>query len=62
MIRQKMLDLIKYRSQILSGNLPVDEIKDLKIKATTEIDTGNKILGELANICSTLASLLLNLP
>ena len=49
-IRQKMLDLIRFRSQILSGNLPVDEMKDVKVKATTEIDTGNKILGEFADI------------
>ncbi|KAL7025415.1 hypothetical protein ACKWTF_013468 [Chironomus riparius] len=43
--REKMLELIKLRSQILSGNLPVDEMKDIKTKATSEIDTGNKLLG-----------------
>ncbi|XP_062554815.1 dedicator of cytokinesis protein 1 isoform X2 [Armigeres subalbatus] len=43
-IRLKMLELIRLRSQLLSGNLPVDEMKDIKLKATSEIDTGNKIL------------------
>ncbi|XP_021694044.1 dedicator of cytokinesis protein 1 isoform X4 [Aedes aegypti] len=43
-IRTKMLELIRLRSQLLSGNLPVDEMKDIKLKATSEIDTGNKIL------------------
>ncbi len=43
-----MLELIKLRSQIVSGNLPVDEMKDIKMKATSEIDTGNKLLGKVA--------------
>jgi dedicator of cytokinesis protein 1 len=42
-----MLELIKLRSQIVSGNLPVDEMKDIKMKATSEIDTGNKLLGKV---------------
>lgn len=46
-IRHKILELIRLRSQILSGNLPVDEMKEIKLKATSEIDTGNKILGEI---------------
>jgi hypothetical protein len=46
-IREKMLELIKLRSQMLSGNLPVDEMKDIKMKATSEIDTGNKLLGKV---------------
>lgn len=41
-----MLELIKLRAQMLSGTLPVDEMKDYKLKATAEIDTGNKLLGE----------------
>lgn len=49
--REKMLELIKLRAQMLSGNVPVDEMKDLKLKATSEIDTGNKLLGKVANIC-----------
>lgn len=32
---------------MLSGNLPVDEMKDIKLKATSEIDTGNKLLGKV---------------
>ncbi|XP_055696670.1 dedicator of cytokinesis protein 1 isoform X2 [Lutzomyia longipalpis] len=44
-IRQKMLELIRLRSQILSGNLPVDEMKDVKLMATSEIDVGNSLLG-----------------
>lgn len=46
-IRQKILKLIKLRSQILSENLPIDEIKEVKLAATTEIDTGNSMLGKL---------------
>jgi dedicator of cytokinesis protein 1 len=47
-----MLELIKLRAQMLSGNLPVDEMKDLKLKAASEIDTGNKLLGKVAKtIC-----------
>lgn len=45
-IRQKIFELIRLRSQILSGNLPVDEMKEVKLMATSEIDTGNKLLGE----------------
>lgn len=44
-----MLELIKLRAQMLSGNLPVDEMKDIKLKATSEIDTGNKLLGKVEN-------------
>uniref|UniRef100_A0A1B0CEY6 Dedicator of cytokinesis protein 1 n=1 Tax=Lutzomyia longipalpis TaxID=7200 RepID=A0A1B0CEY6_LUTLO len=40
-----MLELIRLRSQILSGNLPVDEMKDVKLMATSEIDVGNSLLG-----------------
>lgn len=46
-IREKMIELIKLRAQMLSGNLPVDEMKDIKLKATSEIDTGNKLLGKV---------------
>lgn len=45
-IRHKILELIGLRSQILSGNLPVDEMKQVKLLATSEIDTGNKLLGK----------------
>lgn len=47
-IREKILELIGLRSQILSGNLPVDEMKKVKLMATSEIDTGNKLLGEIS--------------
>ncbi|XP_052869684.1 dedicator of cytokinesis protein 1 [Anopheles cruzii] len=43
-LQGKMLELIRLRSQLLSGNLPVDEMRNIKLKATSEIDTGNKIL------------------
>lgn len=70
-IRQKMLELIRLRSQILSGNLPVDEMKEMKLKATSEIDIGNKILnldmvvrdeyGNIINIDSTSSTQLYQL-
>lgn len=41
-----MLELIRLRSQMLSGNLPVDEMREVKLQATAEVDTGNSILGE----------------
>jgi hypothetical protein len=49
-----MLELIKLRAQMLSGNVPVDEMKDLKLKATSEIDTGNKILGKVGRRLSAI--------
>lgn len=45
-IRTKIVEVIRLRSQILSGNLPVDEMKEVKLQATSEIDTGNSILGK----------------
>lgn len=66
-----MLELIRLRSQILSGNLPVDEMKEMKLKATSEIDIGNKILnldmvvrdeyGNIINIDSTSSTQLYQL-
>nr|XP_018917246.1 PREDICTED: dedicator of cytokinesis protein 1 isoform X2 [Bemisia tabaci] len=44
-IEHKMYELIRFRSQILSGTLPVDEMKEIKQLVTSTIDTGNKILG-----------------
>lgn len=55
-IRHKILELIGLRSQILSGNLPVDEMKKVKLMATSEIDTGNKILGGWFAVRIALAS------
>lgn len=46
-IRRKIVEVIRLRSQILSGNLPVDEMKEVKLQVTSEIDTGNSILGKL---------------
>lgn len=40
-----MRELIQLRSQILSGNLPADEMRETKLLATSVIDTGNKLLG-----------------
>lgn len=39
------MELIEYRSKILSGNLTIDELKDMKKLATSKIDTGNQLLG-----------------
>ncbi|XP_043912113.1 dedicator of cytokinesis protein 1 [Protopterus annectens] len=44
-VRSMMYDLIEWRSQILSGTLPQDELKELKQKITSRIDYGNRILG-----------------
>lgn len=43
-IQQQILELIGYRSKILSGTLTVDELKDMKKLATSKIDTGNQLL------------------
>uniref|UniRef100_T1IIV8 Dedicator of cytokinesis protein 1 n=1 Tax=Strigamia maritima TaxID=126957 RepID=T1IIV8_STRMM len=43
-IRGMMYELIEYRRLILTGALPVDELKELKHKITTIIDIGNSIL------------------
>uniref|UniRef100_A0A0A9Z7E6 Dedicator of cytokinesis protein 1 n=1 Tax=Lygus hesperus TaxID=30085 RepID=A0A0A9Z7E6_LYGHE len=44
-IKTKFFELIAYRSQIISGKLPVDELKKMKRLVTSKIDVGNKILG-----------------
>ncbi|XP_046384567.1 dedicator of cytokinesis protein 1 isoform X4 [Ischnura elegans] len=43
-IQQMIYELIRYRSKILSGTLPVDEMKEIKQLVTSKIDTGNKML------------------
>uniref|UniRef100_A0A8C8S3U4 Dedicator of cytokinesis 2 n=1 Tax=Pelusios castaneus TaxID=367368 RepID=A0A8C8S3U4_9SAUR len=43
-VRSMMFDLMEWRSQLLSGTLPKDEMKELKQKVTSKIDYGNKIL------------------
>ncbi|XP_059488659.1 dedicator of cytokinesis protein 1 [Neocloeon triangulifer] len=44
-IQKMMLELMRCRTKILSGNLPVDEIKDIKQLVTSKIDLGNNTLG-----------------
>ncbi|XP_065221520.1 dedicator of cytokinesis protein 2 isoform X3 [Planococcus citri] len=44
-IENKMHELIRLRCKILSGTLPVDELKEVKRLVTWYIDVGNKILG-----------------
>ncbi|KAF4529699.1 hypothetical protein B566_EDAN016654, partial [Ephemera danica] len=44
-IGQMMYELMRFRSKILSGTLPVDELRDIKQMVTSKIDMGNKILG-----------------
>ncbi|KAF6209244.1 hypothetical protein GE061_014989 [Apolygus lucorum] len=44
-IKTKFFELIAYRSQIISGKLPVDELRRMKRLVTSKIDVGNKILG-----------------
>ncbi|XP_075412609.1 dedicator of cytokinesis protein 5 [Tenrec ecaudatus] len=44
-LQQMTYSLIEWRSQILSGTLPKDELAELKKKVTAKIDHGNKMLG-----------------
>lgn len=44
-LRYKILELIQLRSKILTGNLPVDQLREEKLLATGVIDTGNSLLG-----------------
>lgn len=41
-IESKINELIQLRSKILSGTLPVDELKEVQRQATSTIDIGNK--------------------
>ncbi|XP_025026314.1 dedicator of cytokinesis protein 2 [Python bivittatus] len=43
-VQAMMCELMEWRSQLLSGTLPKDELKELKQKVTSKIDYGNKIL------------------
>uniref|UniRef100_A0A7M4E6K6 Dedicator of cytokinesis 2 n=1 Tax=Crocodylus porosus TaxID=8502 RepID=A0A7M4E6K6_CROPO len=43
-VQSMMYDLMEWRSQLLSGTLPKDELKELKQKVTSKIDYGNRIL------------------
>lgn len=44
-IRAKMNSLNNNRALLISGNLPVDEMRTVKLAATSQIDTGNNLLG-----------------
>ncbi|KAL0979453.1 hypothetical protein UPYG_G00185280 [Umbra pygmaea] len=44
-VQQMAYSLIEYRSQILSGTLPKDDLVELAKKVTAKIDYGNRILG-----------------
>ncbi|KMZ05390.1 dedicator of cytokinesis protein 1 isoform X1 [Drosophila simulans] len=44
-IRRKMNELNNNRAALISGNLPLDEVRKVKLLATNQIDTGNKLLG-----------------
>lgn len=43
-IEHKIYELIGLRSKIISGTLPVDEMKEIKQLVTSKIDVGNKLL------------------
>lgn len=40
-----MNELNNNRAALISGNLPLDEVRKVKLLATNQIDTGNKLLG-----------------
>ncbi|CAG9857501.1 unnamed protein product [Phyllotreta striolata] len=44
-MKNQIYDLLSHRSKIISGTLPVDEMKRVAKKAIEEIDMGNKMLG-----------------
>ncbi|XP_050543349.1 dedicator of cytokinesis protein 1 isoform X2 [Daktulosphaira vitifoliae] len=44
-VENKIYELVKFRSKILSGTLPIDELKEVQRLATSTIDVGNKLLG-----------------
>ncbi|XP_050420571.1 dedicator of cytokinesis protein 1 isoform X2 [Adelges cooleyi] len=44
-VENKIYELVQFRSKILSGTLPVDELKEVQRLATSTIDVGNKLLG-----------------
>ncbi|KAM8973049.1 dedicator of cytokinesis protein 5 isoform 1-T1 [Pelodytes ibericus] len=44
-VQDMMSQLMEWRSQIMTGTLPKDDLSELKRKVTTKIDYGNRILG-----------------
>jgi len=49
-VRHMIYDLIEWRSQILSGTLPQDELKELKKKVTAKIDYGNRFVNNIFQV------------
>lgn len=49
-VQRLMLELMEWRSQLLSGTLPSDEFKELKQKVTSKIDYGNKYACSLTKL------------
>lgn len=49
-VRHMIYDLIEWRSQILSGTLPQDELKELKKKVTAKIDYGNRFVSKISQV------------
>lgn len=49
-VRHMIYDLIEWRSQILSGTLPQDELKELKKKVTAKIDYGNRFVSNIFQV------------
>ncbi|XP_076042771.1 dedicator of cytokinesis protein 1-like isoform X4 [Oratosquilla oratoria] len=45
LVKDMMVELIAWRKKILSGQLPGDELKQLKQRITKKIDLGNSLLG-----------------
>ncbi|XP_022903729.1 dedicator of cytokinesis protein 1 isoform X3 [Onthophagus taurus] len=43
-IQKQIYELIKHRSKIVSGTLPMDELRKITKQVATEIDMGNKLL------------------
>lgn len=44
-MKNQIYDLIALRSKIISGTLPIDEIKRVTKQAAEEIDLGNRMFG-----------------
>ncbi|KAM9312793.1 dedicator of cytokinesis protein 5 [Gastrophryne carolinensis] len=44
-VQEMLSQLMDWRSQIMSGTLPKDDLAELRKKVTTKIDYGNRILG-----------------
>ncbi|KAL0276596.1 UNVERIFIED_CONTAM: hypothetical protein PYX00_004139 [Menopon gallinae] len=44
-IENRIYKLVRYRSEILSGALPVDEMREMKHRVASLIDLGNHVLG-----------------